>query len=117
MESRKASLQESQRLKDKFDGKLPVIVHVTPDIVLTKKKYLVPRDLPLTKFKCIIRSKIESLSPDAALFYFVNSNLPTSLETMGSLYHAAEKREHSFDGFLHISITEESTFGDSVWSP
>jgi len=69
---------ESLRIREKYPDRIPVIVEKAgrsdiPDI--DKKKYLVPGDLTAGQFVYVIRKRIK-LSPEKAIFIFVNNILP-----------------------------------------
>lgn len=62
---------------------------------IDKKKYLVPSDLTVGQFVYVIRKRIK-LSPDKAIFIFVNEVLPPT----AGMYHAFWRyRGHSSDPF------------------
>lgn len=100
---------EAQRIRTKYPERIPVIVEKAeksdiPD--LDKKKYLVPADLTVGQFVYVIRKRIK-LSPEKAIFVFVNNVLPPTAALMSSIYD-----EHKDDdGFLYITYSGESTFG------
>ncbi len=75
-----------------------------PDI--DKKKFLVPSDITVGKFVYEIRKHMK-LSPEKAIFLFVNNVLPPTAELMSHIY-AKYKDE---DGFLYITYSGENTFG------
>jgi len=75
-----------------------------PDI--DKKKYLVPADLTVGQFVYVIRKRIK-LSPEKAIFIFVNNVLPPTAALMSSIYE--EHKDE--DGFLYIVYSGENTFG------
>ena len=75
-----------------------------PDI--DKKKYLVPKDLTVGQFVYVIRKRIK-LSPEKAIFIFINNVLPPTATLMSEVY--AEKKDD--DGFLYITYSGENTFG------
>ncbi len=65
---------------------------------IDKEKYLVPNDLTVGQFIYVIRKRIK-LSPEKALFIFVDDVLPPIAALMSSIYE-----EHKDDdGFLYIS--------------
>ena len=69
---------EALRIREKYPDRIPVIVEKAgrsdiPDI--DKKKYLVPGDLTAGQFVYVIRKRIK-LSPEKAIFIFVNNILP-----------------------------------------
>jgi len=103
---------EALRIRDKYPDRIPVIVERAersdiPDI--DKKKYLVPADLTVGSFVYVIRKRIK-LSPEKAIFIFVNNVLPPTAALMSSIYE-----EHkNDDGFLYITYSGENTFGALV---
>jgi len=70
-------------------------------------RYLVPADLTVGQFVYVIRKRIK-LSPEKAIFVFVNNVLPPTAALMSSIYE--EHKED--DGFLYIAYSGENTFGD-----
>lgn len=105
-EKRKA---ESDRIKLKYPDRIPVIVHKHPktDIAdLDKFKYLVPSDLSVGQFVYVIRKRIK-LTPEKAIFVFVNDNLPPTAALVKQIY----KEHKDDDGFLYITYSGETTFG------
>lgn len=101
---------ESRRIREKYPTRIPVIVEIKdpsidiPDI--DKKKFLVPNDLTVGQFIFVVRKRIQ-LSPEKALFCFIDDTIPSTNSLMSQLY-TDHKDE---DGFLYISYTGENTFG------
>lgn len=106
-EKRKA---EADRIKEKYPDRIPIIVERlensnVPDI--DKKKYLVPSDLTMGQFVYVIRKRIK-LPADQAIFIFVNNTLPPAAALVSQVY-----KEHcDGSGFLFVSYSGESTFGN-----
>ena len=102
--------EEAERILKKYPDRVPVIVQrvenndTIPDI--DKKKYLVPQDLTVGQFTYVIRKRI-NLSPEQAIFVFVNNTLPPSASLMSQIY----KEHKDSDFFLYFEISGESTFG------
>jgi len=96
----------------KYSDRIPIICEKlasdndVPDI--DKHKFLVPRDLTVGEFMCVIRKRIR-LQPGDALFLFVGefNNIPPSNMVMNSIYD----RYKNSDGFLYITYSRENTFG------
>jgi GABA(A) receptor-associated protein len=65
---------------------------------IDKKKYLVPSDLTVGQFCYVIRKRIK-LTPEKAIFIFVNEVLPPTAALMSSIYE--EHKDE--DGFLYIT--------------
>eukprot|EP00249_Psilotum_nudum_P017667 c26432_g1_i1 orf=469-831(-) len=100
---------EAARIRDKYPDRIPVIVEraersYIPDI--DKKKYLVPADLTVGQFVYVIRKRIK-LSPEKAIFIFVNSILPPTAAMISAIYE--EHKDE--DGFLYVTYSGENTFG------
>ncbi|CAJ0768580.1 19072_t:CDS:2, partial [Entrophospora sp. SA101] len=71
---------------------------------IDKKKYLVPADLTVGQFVYVIRKRIK-LSPEKAIFIFVDEVLPPTAALMSSIYE-----EHKDDdGFLYITPFTNTT--------
>lgn len=100
---------ESARIREKYPDRIPVIVEKAdksdvPEI--DKKKYLVPADLTVGQFVYVVRKRIK-LSPEKAIFVFVNSTLPPTASLMSAIYE--ENKDE--DGFLYMTYSGENTFG------
>lgn len=100
---------ESCRIRKKYPDRIPVIVEKSKNTdinCIDKNKYLVPKDLTVGQFVYVIRKRIK-LSPDQAIFLFIDNTLPPSDSLMSQIY-----KEHvDKDGFLYVLYTGESTFG------
>jgi len=101
---------ESERILQKHSTRIPILVDKVPgsDIIdIDRKKYLVPKNLTVGQFLYVIRKRIQ-LSPEQALFIFVNNNVLVPLsQEIGSIYN----KYKSEDGFLYINYSGENTFG------
>lgn len=104
-------LDESYRIRNKYPGKVPIIVekqsgnHDIPDI--DRSKYLVPHDITMAEFMYVIRKRIK-ISPEKSIYLFVDNMgmVPTSFNIQ-QVYNQAQDK----DGFLYINYCGESTFG------
>ena len=72
---------------------------------IDKKKYLVPADLTVGQFVYVIRKRIK-LSPEKAIFIFVDEVLPPTAALMSSIYE--EHKDE--DGFLYITYVAPTKF-------
>jgi len=75
-------------------------------------RYLVPGDLTVCQFMCVIRKRIK-LEPEKAMFFFVhdsknNHNIAPLQSALLSAIYDQHKDE---DGFLYITYSGETTFG------
>ena len=102
--------QQVEYIKTKYPDRIPVYIDKkkndknSPDI--DKKKYLVNSDLTVSNFIYIIRKRMK-ITPEKAIFVFVNNILPPNSALIGSLY--AEQCDA--DGFLYMTYASEATFG------
>jgi GABA(A) receptor-associated protein len=76
---------------------------------IDKKKYLVPADLTVGQFVYVIRKRIK-LSPEKAIFIFVDEVLPPTAALMSSIYE--EHKDE--DGFLYITYVVRPFPPDAV---
>lgn len=101
---------EVKRINKKYPTRIPVICEPHKrsrnSFKLDKRKYLVPHDMPLGSFVCVLRKRLRLSSVDA-IYLFVNGTLAQSHETMGSIHH----NNVDEDGFLYILVSPEKTFG------
>ena len=107
---------ESERVMAKYPGRVPVVAEPgqkasdmfkdNPHIHAKNRKYLVPADVTVGQFVYILRTRFK-LSPEQAMFIFVNDMMPPTSVLMSSIYqqHADE------DGFLYVSYSGENVFG------
>lgn len=74
---------------------------------LNKRKFLVPQELTMSQFVCIIRNRMK-IGQSKALFLLVNNRSMISLSrTIAEIYS-----EHLHDdGFLYITYTSQEVFG------
>lgn len=102
--------KECDRICAKYPDRYPVIVQKTegnsslPE--LKSKKFLVPKSVTVGQFVYCIRKRIK-LTPEQALFIFINNTLPPTGSLMSEVYQAHKDQ----DGFLYAYISGESTFG------
>jgi GABA(A) receptor-associated protein len=105
-----ARLEESSRIREKFPGRIPVIVERSARSltvpVIDKQKFLVPGDLSVSQFIFVIRRRL-NLPPEQALFIFVGNTLPTT----GILIRELHASYADKDGFLYVTYCGENVFG------
>ena len=106
-----ARIAESERIRQRFPGRVPVIVEKASraaDVAaIPKCKFLAPENMTMGQFIYVIRKNL-SLPPEKALFLFVGDMLPTTATLMSELYFY---HKDQYDGFLYIKYSSESTFG------
>ncbi|RLN72518.1 hypothetical protein BBJ28_00009488 [Nothophytophthora sp. Chile5] len=110
---------EAQRIRSKYPDRIPVRAPLWYELLvicekadrsdipdIDKKKYLVPADLTVGQFVYVIRKRIK-LSPEKAIFIFINNVLPPTAALMSNIY----EEQKDVDGFLYITYSGENTFG------
>ena len=114
--------QESQKIREKYPDRVPVICEKDPKSKMKsidKTKYLVPNDLTVSQFSYIIRKRLE-LDKSSALFLLVSGKhsitggkkLIFKINLDSALSEIYEKYADKDDGFLYISYTSEITWGN-----
>jgi len=100
---------ESERIRFRYPGRIPIICEKDSrsDIPsIDKQKYLVPDNLTVGQFIYVIRRRI-NLSPEKAIFVFVNNVLPPTSALISTIY---EKHKDA-DNFLYMNYSGENCFG------
>lgn len=100
--------EEADRIKKRYPARVPIIVEVeTKELLLPKRKYLVPRNLSVGEFLHVLREKTK-LRPEQALFLFFGDNiLAPSADSLGTIYETHKDT----DQFLYAQLCLENTFG------
>lgn len=103
-------IEEAKRILEKYPDRVPVIVEKCEDKSdiqpLDKVKYLCPKELSVGQFMYVIRKRLK-LSPEQAIFLFVNGNVPSVSSSMSTIYE--EYKDD--DGFLYMTYSGEHVFG------
>ena len=102
-------MKESDRIKNKYPNRIPIIVEKKKDSELPdidKSKFLVQKDMIINQFIYIIRKKI-NLKPNEAIFVTINNQMCISNQSLSEIY---DKHKND-DGFLYITYSSENTFG------
>jgi GABA(A) receptor-associated protein len=102
---------EAKNVMNKYPDRVPVICEKDykarndcPDI--DKNKYLVPIDLTIGQFLYVIRKRMK-VSPEKALFLFVNGTIPATSSSIYSVYYMHK----DLDNFLYVTYSFENVFG------
>lgn len=106
MDSEKQRLRKAKRLMERHPDHYPVVV--TPDnLKMTTVKFLPHKDSQVGEFMRCVRGYIQKLKETDALLLFVEGTMPPMTGTIGELYTTYA----SPDGYLHVKLSRESTFG------
>ena len=106
-----ARAAEAARVTTAYPCRVPVIVEphqLTNPPKIDKTKFLVPRDITLGQFLFCIRKRL-SLHEGNALFFQVSGTLLPMSSLVGTVY----EQHVDFDGFVYITYSTETTFGNS----
>ena len=110
--STKEKLKESvANIRNKYPDRIPVFVTRSKQDKnlkeINQNKFIVPEDITIGQFMSILRKRIE-LTPEMAMFVFINGILPAQSSTMATLYEAHKNQ----DGLLEIEYCGENSFGN-----
>ncbi|XP_026878527.1 microtubule-associated proteins 1A/1B light chain 3C [Electrophorus electricus] len=98
-------------IRSKFPNKLPVIVERYVQEkqlpLLDKTKFLVPQELTMGQFLCLLRSKIALEATQALYLLISGKNMCSMTASMAEVY--AQHRDA--DGFLYMSYASQDMFG------
>ncbi len=99
---------DSKNLLEKYPNRIPIIINLQKNskLKLDKFKYLVPNEFTVGYFQLYIRNKIE-LKSDIAIFMMIDNKLINSSMLLSQVYNLYQ----STDGYLYITMGEESIFG------
>ena len=102
---------EATKIISRYPSRIPVIVERASSEknlpLINKNKYLVPMEMSMGNLLVIIRKRLK-LTPEKALFVFVNSRhmVPTS-SIMSDIYD----QYSTLDKYLYLQYCSENTFG------
>lgn len=99
-------IEECKKISEKYPDRCPIIIENEKNVKILKHKYLAKRDDTFASLVYAVRKQCK-LSPDEALFFFINNEL-IPLQAMIQTVYSKHKSE---DGFLYIRVSAESTFG------
>ena len=102
-------LNEALNMLKKYPDRVPVICDAKREDfpALEKNKFLVPKQLTILQFACVIRRQIK-IHPEDAIFIICKDKVLNPRQVMGELY-ATHK---DAGGFLHLYIQKEICFGN-----
>ena len=107
------SIQPSEvdRIMKKHPGRVPVYVKRADNIgsalpEINRHKFLIPEDFTLHALQHTVRLYLK-LTPEKAIFLFINNTLPIYSESLGELYEKYRDK----DGLLYVTYSTENTFG------
>ena len=104
--------EEAIRVRTKYPDRIPVIVNRSKSAgsevpFIDKHKFLVPSDLTMGQLQYVIRKRL-TLTPDKALFLFVNNAATPTSSLVSTVY---EENKDQDTQFLYVTYAMENTFG------
>ena len=101
-------ISDSNRILIKYPDYIPVIVDRCDELskIITKQKYLVPKDNTCSQLLITIRKNI--IDSNKAIFIFCDNILIMPHDTMETLYN---KYKNTEDNYLYLYLAFENTFG------
>lgn len=102
-------VSECKRILSKYPDRIPIICEKSKNQnlpVLNKVKYLVPAELTVGQFICVIRNKMKIRS-EVAIFLIVDGYVPNTSSVIADIYVNSKYA----DGFLYVEYSAENTFG------
>jgi len=110
-------INESNRVLSKYADKVPIIIDCDRelDIIVKKRKFLVPRDVSASYLISLIRNKV-NLDSKKAIFIFCNNQIIQGQKMVGELYQTymndlIVSKKFNGDRFLYFYLSCENTFG------
>jgi GABA(A) receptor-associated protein len=102
----------SRRLLNKYPDRIPLVIEKNEFMELQNYKYLLPSNLLVSEFMCIIKTKMnKALDEKKAIFTFVKSSENYILVPMNQTIQEIYNIHKNADGFLYIKFGVENTFG------
>jgi hypothetical protein len=103
--------ESADKMISKYPDRIPVIIRTNNrNIVLDKKKFLVPRDMSCASLMYVIRKHI-NLNSSEALFLFCDNTLVAGYVPVYDIYENYLIKHTNGDKFLYLDISTENTFG------
>ena len=101
--------KESTRIRFQNPTHIPIIIEPrkSTDPVISKRKYLVPKDITVAQLLYVVRKRID-LKKSQSIFFNCNETMPSTSDLIQTL---DTKHSDPNDGFLYITYTLEHTFG------
>lgn len=104
-------LAESQKLRQSFSGKVPVIIerqeNTKNNYNLPNNKFLVPKWFTFHEFLYLLRQKLNLKKQEALYVTVGNGTFPTMNRSFNSIYEEFKNP----DGFLYIIYSSEAIWG------
>ena len=104
---------DSEKVLTKYTSYVPVIIDSCTELskLITKKKYLVPKNSNCSELLFTIRKYLENkIESNKAIFVFCNNILIMPYDSINNLY---EKYKDKEDNYLYLYLAYENTFGDN----
>lgn len=98
-------MDSSEEIIKNYKNKVPVLLDDSLNL-FEKTKFIVPRNITIRQFHCILTNKC-SINSKQTLLLFINNTLPMNDDLIGSLYNLHK----DLYGYLNIKVSRENSFG------
>jgi hypothetical protein len=99
-------VRKSKRLMERHPQHIPVIIKPS-NLQMTTVKFLPHKESTVAELMLSVRNYATKLKKTDGLLFFVANKMPPVTMQIGELY----KEYANSDGYLHVIISRESTFG------
>mgnify|MGYP001161332988 CR=1 FL=1 len=108
-DTNKFTQEQSDRIRKQYKNRIPIIIwDIGDNIMIKKRKFIVPIDITVGQFLYVLRKQITNITEADGIFLFIHGNnaIPLMSELIGIVFN-----NHNDNGFLKLTITKENTFG------
>ena len=106
-------VMESNDIIRKYPDYIPVIIDCCDELsnIIKKRKYLVPKDVLISYFLCIVKQKMAPIDSKKALIMFCDNKMLNPTQNIGIIHYDYLSNKKFDDKYLYIFLTLENTFG------
>ena len=106
--------QKCDELKQQFPDKIPIICEKDPRAKtlndIDKTKYLVPKEISVAQFSCMIRKRLKLNENDAFFLIAKEKHTISGETTMNDVYIKYSDKD---DGYLYLTYTSKEIWGSN----
>jgi hypothetical protein len=103
-------MNDCQTIISKYYGYVPAIIVPDKNIVICKRRFLLPQNENFGFCVASIRKHIK-LKPSEAIFFLIDNKIMDMKQNIGDFYSQYKLSKRPSDAFLYINIIKENTFG------
>lgn len=102
------TVEKSKQLKEKYPNKIPVIICESKDIKISRKKFLVEKDITCGQLIAVLRSKVIDVKSCDGIYMFFGEE--QAMMPIGKSLNEIFETVNT-NGFIKVHLAKESTFG------